>query len=258
MISYIDTNRKLQKVIFLLLFTGLFIGNCFAGSNIHQDFNDLLQRYVVGEKFDYDALFNNRQDLQKLYNYIDMLEQQNPDNWLEAEALAYWINLYNAATIELVLKNYPVKSIKDIGFLFSSPWKRKIVKVNGKDLSLDDIENKIIRKKFKDARIHFALNCASLGCPPISNSAFNSSELDRQLDAACKRALRSANWVKITEDKILVTKVFDWYKDDFIDYAGSVREFIARYRPEDREKILDKNRKLEYFDYDWSLNKVAK
>jgi hypothetical protein len=257
----VNTKKVLRTVRWGLIIIGLFVGYGIAGTekaNLHQDFNEILQQYVVGDKFDYDALYQNKQDLQKLYNYVDLLERQNPDSWSENEALAYWINLYNAATIELVLKNYPVKSIKDIGFLFSSPWKRKVVKVNGKELSLDDIEHKIIRKKFKDARIHFALNCASLGCPPISNTAFTPAELDKQLDAACKRAIRSSKWVKITDNEIWVTKVFDWYKDDFVAYAGSVREFIARYRPEDRDKIMDENRELKIMDYDWSLNKVAK
>jgi hypothetical protein len=226
--------------------------------DIHRPYDILLQLYVSGTSFDYDRMWRNEEDLERLSDYIDTLENITPSDLPEKEALAYWINLYNAATLESVFKHYPIESIKDIGgFLKKSPWNRKVVKVAGRELALNEIENDIIRKQFNDARIHLALNCASIGCPPLRNRAYLGDKLDEQLDEACNFALNDERWVKITDQEIRVSKIFDWYKDDFKAYAGSVREFIAKYRETDREAIMDDNRQLEYMDYNWDLNKVV-
>ena len=237
----------------------------FASSNgdkgpeaLHQPFAALLQKYVVKTRFDYEGIFRDKADLQQLYDYVDQLETQRPGSWSKPAALAYWINLYNAATLELVLQNYPVKSIKDIGSLFSSPWSKKVVTVEGNALTLNNIENDIIRKQFDDARIHFALNCASIGCPTLAKTAYTANVLDAQMEAATHNALNSTNWVDIGEDRLLITKIFDWYGEDFTKDAGSVRAFIARYRPDDREVILNPETKLLYKDYDWKLNIAEK
>lgn len=224
---------------------------------LHQPFDLLLQLYAKNDRFDYAAIHQTPADLQRLREYIRTLGKLDPSGWERAHALAYWINLYNAATLMLVLDHYPVESIKDIGTLFSSPWKKEVVTVNGQKLTLDEIENAIIRKQFNDARIHFALNCASLGCPPLANRAYTGDQLETQLEAATGRVLSDANWVRITPKELQITRIFDWYEEDFVKAAGSVREFIVRYRPADRDKILDKNRKIEYLDYSWQLNKIG-
>jgi len=227
-----------------------------APESLHRPYDILLQLYVSGARFDYDRMWRNEDDLQRLADYVDTLQTRDPSEWPREAALAYWINLYNAATLNLVLQNYPVKSIKDIGGFMKSPWSRKVARVAGKELTLDDIEHKIIRPRFKDARIHFALNCAAIGCPPLSNRAFAAETLEQQLEAACYAALNDPRWVEVTGREIRVSKIFDWYRKDFEEYSGSLREFIARYREKDRETILDETRKLTFKDYDWSLNKV--
>lgn len=225
--------------------------------NIHRPFDIILQLYVQGARFDYQALYENSDDLQRLYEYIDTLETVNTVDLTRDDALAYWINLYNAATLALVLQNYPVKSIKDLGNLFRSPWKRKVVNLalHG-ELSLDEIEHDIIRRQFDDPRIHFALNCASIGCPPLQRRAYIGGTLDPQLDQAVQSTLSSEQWLKVTEQRIEVTKIFDWYKDDFSSSEGSMREFIARYRRDLRKILLEEPRKIEFMDYDWKLNRV--
>lgn len=225
-------------------------------ANLHRPYDILLQIYVSGVSFDYNRIWRNEDDLQRLSKYLDTLQTLDPAQWSREAALAYWINLYNAATLKLVLQNYPVKSIKNIGGFMKSPWSRKVVVVAGKELTLDDIEHKIIRPQFKDARIHFALNCAAISCPPLSNRAFTAETLEQQLEAACYFAVNDPRWVEVSEREIRVSKIFDWYKKDFDEYAGSVREFIARYREKDREAILDENRKLNFKAYDWNLNKL--
>ncbi len=226
-----------------------------APGALHEPFGQILQRHVSGVRFDYDSIVMNPEDLNRLSEYIDSLEARNPAKWPPQDALAYWINLYNAATLELVLKHYPVSSIKDIGGVFGSPWKKKVVVVAGIELTLNDIENDIIRPEFKDARIHFALNCASIGCPPLADRAYIGDTLDAQLDLACERALNEDQWVEVTEEVLQLSRIFDWYEADFEEYAGSVREFISQYRKEDRGAILDSHRALKYKKYDWDLNR---
>lgn len=225
--------------------------------NIHRPFDIILQLYVQGTRFDYQALHEDSEDLQRLSEYIDTLETVNTVDLTRDDALAYWLNLYNAATLELILQNYPVTSIKDLGNLFRSAWKRKVVAValHG-ELSLDEIEHDIIRRQFDDPRIHFALNCASIGCPPLQRRAYIGGTLDSQLDQAVKNTLRSEQWLNVTEKEIEVTKIFDWYKDDFRSSGGSVREFIARYRKDLRKILLEEQRKIDFMDYDWKLNRV--
>ncbi len=255
---------NLFKIVILIAVAfGIFAPKIYAQNselpeNLHQTFDELLQKYVHGNRFDYEGIFNNKKDLQQLFDYVDLLEKQNTASWEKNDALAFWINLYNAATLELVLQNYPLKSIKDIGGLFSSPWKREVATVAGRKLNLDAIENDVIRKEFGDARIHFAVNCASIGCPPLANYAYSGKQLDAQLNENTKRALNDPNWVKITEDKLWVTKIFDWYKGDFEADAGSVRKFIAKFRPADQQIILDDSRKIETMDYNWNLNQFEK
>ncbi len=146
-------------------------------------------------------------------------------------------------------------SIKDIGgFMKKSPWKRELVTVAGRKLTLNNIENDIIRPDFGDARIHFALNCASIGCPPLSDEAYAADRLSEQLDAACRVALNRDQWVQVDENKLKLTKIFDWYGGDFEKDGGSVLDFVRRYRT---ETIPEGNLEIDFMSYDWSLNIIA-
>lgn len=244
------------KILFASM-TVLVIALCgsIKAGELHHKYDLLLQKYVKNGRVDYAAFHRSKQDVAALGAYIETLEKTNPDKLTKNDALAYWINLYNAVTLRLILDNYPVDSIKDIGGLFSSPWKKKLVQVNGRTLTLNQIENEIIRPKFKDARIHFALNCASIGCPPLASHAYLGNSIDKQLDAASSYALSRENWFKLT-NSIEVSKIFDWYAQDFIDYAGSVRHYIARYRPELKSVLLDETKSLAFKSYNWKLNKT--
>ncbi len=246
---------KFINRFFLLAVLVFALNQQASAGELHQPFDQLLQKYVVNGLVKYDDLHRAKKDVALLRDYVHSLEQINPEKMNKKEALAYWINLYNAVTLRLIIDNYPVGSIKDIGGIFSSPWKKKLVIVNGKNLTLNQIENEIIRPKFKDARIHFALNCASIGCPPLAAHAYQAGSLDRQLDKASKIALSQENWLKI-DKSIRVSKIFNWYGQDFIDYSGSVRQYLARYRPDLRETILDEKKSLKFMDYNWDLNKT--
>ena len=243
----------------LLLAAGLgsaLVPSAARSDDIHAAWDAPLTRYVTDGGVRYDAWSRAAADRQALAEYVDRLEATDPASMSRDDAMAFWLNLYNAATLELVLAHHPVKSIKDIGGPTSSPWKHPVVTVAGRGYSLDAIENDVVRPTFQDARIHFALNCAALGCPPLARHAFRAPTLSDQLDEACRRALNDARWVEASQRRIRPTKLFDWYAADFEHEGSTVRKFLARYRPTDAAAVLDEDRRLEYRDYDWSLNQA--
>lgn len=223
----------------------------------HSGYSALLARYVTDDGVRYAAWKDNADDRAALTAYIVLLAAQPVSEWEAQEegrdaALAYWINLYNAVTLDLVLESYPLKSIKDLGGLFSSPWKQKLVTVEGDPLTLNGIENEIIRPRFQDARIHFALNCAARSCPPLRAEAFVPDRLEVQLDEQRRKFLTDERFVRRDGDKIVVSKIFDWYKDDFVAAEGSVEKYLRKYLEDGGAKW-----KIKLDDYDWSLNESS-
>lgn len=222
---------------------------------------DLLERYVVQDRWvDYNAWRTSNEDRAALQEYIDSLAATDIFALEQDAQIATWINLYNALTVDLMLDNEPVASIKDLGSMMTSPWEPVMVTVAGRELSLNDIEHEILRKDFEEPRIHFALNCASVSCPPLSAREFTADNLDSLLDEASSRALHDEQWFDAAgcggaygSGTLRVTKLFDWFKDDFGGEDG-VRAFIQRYRPELRFQLSNTGCTLEYMDYDWSLN----
>jgi hypothetical protein len=210
----------------------------------HAAWNTLLQKYVST-----DGVVNY-EHLQKeeavIEAYINKLGKNTPEkSWGENEKLAYWINLYNASTVSLILKNYPLKSIREIG----DPWDIVFVKAGGKEYSLNDIEHNIIRKEFNEPRIHFALVCAAKSCPPLLNEAYVADKLDKQLQQQGVKFINNPKKNEIATVNIKISKLFDWYKGDFIK-QGSLIDFLNGFA---KTKISD-DAKIGFMDYDWSLN----
>jgi hypothetical protein len=187
----------------------------------HALWTAVLKKHVVGERLDYAALAKDRATLDQ---YLAALHAVKPDalaGWTREQQFAFWINTYNAHVVDLVTRNYPVASIKDIGSLFSSVWKKSFIEMpalhpSGKPakLSLDDIEQTILRPKFKDARVHAAVNCASASCPALRNEAFTAEHLNEQLDEQVKRWLADTtrNRFDKSKSRIDVSQIFDWFK----------------------------------------------
>jgi len=250
--------RSIRSRLLVVMFFGAGSLSATAFQNesdlVHHAFDQLLKKYVAGENVRYGRWKESTEDQKALQHYINQLSRQSPSKWGHPEGLAFWINLYNALTLNLILENYPVASIKDTGSLFKSPWNKKIISIEGKRLTLNNIENDIIRPQFKDARIHFALNCAALSCPPLAAGAFLPSQLNSQLDAATKSALQKSRWLKIENGQLQVTKIFDWYSDDFVKDSGSVQQFIYKYLPSLQREVKEKRLKLEFMSYNWQLN----
>lgn len=209
----------------------------------HSEWTKILQLHVSESgKVNYRAFKNNRESLK---NYLDNLANHAPNkNWSNAETKAYWINAYNAYTIQLILDNYPLKSIKDL----NDPWGQTFFKINGKMMSLNTIEHKILRP-MDDPRIHFAIVCASESCPKLLNYAYAAETLNIQLDQAARDFINDASKNSITASKITISKLFKWFKSDF----PKGEAFITYLNTYSTLKINPET-KINYQNYNWSLN----
>ena len=223
----------------------------------HASFTGVLKKYVRGETFDYAALKKNPATLKSYLDTLANVPKAKYGKWTEDQQMAFLINLYNAATLELVIDHYPVKSIKKIGGLLGNPWKKEVVRLWGEKVTLDHVEHDLLRPNFKDPRIHFAVNCASIGCPALRPEAFQAAKLDAQLDEQGRNFLRnpSKNRVDTEEGTLYLSPIFDWFKEDFVKKSGNVVKFIYPYLKKSDQALLQKGGlKLKYTDYDWDLN----
>ncbi len=209
----------------------------------HNLFDILLKEYVSNDgNVNYSGL---KKVEGKLEEYLNNLSSHPvEDSWTKNEKLAYWINAYNAFTIKLILKNYPVKSIMDINN--GKAWDLKWIKLGSKTYSLNQIENDIIRPQFKEPRIHFAVNCAAESCPPISNRAYTASNLESMLEKNAKNFITNSKYNSISEKNIEVSRIFDWYGADF----GNLIDYLNKYA----ETSIKSSAKVKFKEYDWSLN----
>ena len=211
----------------------------------HADWNTLLKKYVTDAgNVDYK---NFKNDISSLDAYLKQLAENDPaNNWSKKERLAYYINLYNAATVKLILDNYPIKRIKDI----NKPWGKKWVRVGNTTYSLGNIEHKILRK-MNEPRIHFAINCASYSCPKLLNVAFTAANMETLLQKATNGFINDTKRNKISTNKVQLSNIFKWYKKDFTG-NGTLIEYLNTYLT---TKIND-NADIDYLKYDWSLNEA--
>ncbi len=230
----------------------------------HDPWQALLTKYVNDadssgiNRFDYEAV--TPVDLQRLVDYLDYLQKLEPRQFNLPEQLAYWVNLYNAKVVELVIQSYdqndPVSSVRQLrsGVFTPGPWKRETFKIVFQDLSLDDIEHGILRPNFQDFRIHYVLNNASLGCPNLLKTALDGENNEAVLQKAEQDYLNHARAVRIEGGDLVLSALFDWYSVDFADSKQGLLDYLkAKVAPELAEAIsADATTR---FDYDWSLNK---
>ena len=213
---------------------------------------ELLTKYVANGYVNYAGF---KRDETRLDQYLEVLEQVDPERLPREEQFAFYINAYNAWTIKLILTGYPgVTSIKDLGSLLQSPWKKEFVRIHGKTLTLDDIEHGILRPRFKDPRVHFAIVCASKSCPPLIAEPYLGASLDAQLNRSTRDFLNTPANYRLDRNTFWVSSIFKWFAEDFNkDVVG----FYAKYAEADLKKSLETNRgriEVKYLDYDWSLN----
>lgn len=218
----------------------------------HQIWNELLQVHV-----DDAGLVNYKgfiKDSVRFKEYIDLLSSAHPNkkNWSREEQISYWINAYNAYTVQLIIRNYPVASIKDIkdGVPFvNTVWDIKFINIENANYDLNNIEHGILRPKYKEPRIHFAINCASASCAPLRNEAYTAAKLEAQLEDAATKFINNPSRNEISENKALLSKYFTWFKGDFTDKM-TVIEYINQYA----ETTISEDAEIDYLDYNWKLN----
>jgi hypothetical protein len=244
----------------------------------HAAFTALLKKHVVvvdGGKSSKVKYAELKKEQTQLKSYLDGLSKVSASEfnaWSKPQRMAFLINAYNGYTLELILQNHPVKSIKDIGGVFDNRWKRKFFKLLGDDGYLDKIEHEMLRKPgaYNEPRVHYAVNCASIGCPALREEAFTADKLDQQLEEQAVRFLSDKSRNRFSNGKLEVSRIFDWFKVDWESgYTGfdgkappikSREEYFARYakvlsdNPADQAKLAEGKNTISHLEYDWSLN----
>ena len=215
----------------------------------HSAWDSLLKKYVNEAGFvDYDGF---QQDRQKLQDYLEYLNQNAPQkSWGLNEQFAFYINLYNAATVEIILENNQPESIKDIGSTVNPVWIHDFIKVGGKEYSLADIEKGVLQK-MGDPRIHFAINCASYSCPKLQNKAFTASNVDELMKKSAREFVNSGKNDLNDSSNPKLSSIFKWYKSDFTDSGMNLIQYVNQYA----DNKISEGASIDYKDYDWSLNK---
>jgi hypothetical protein len=236
-----------------------------AGSAVtvdHSVWDKLLKAHVVAgpDGLNRVAYANLKKEHAALKGYVAALQKVDPATLDKPEQFAFWVNLYNAKTIDVVLDKYPVKSIKDVSLggglkslVGGGPWQAKIMKVSGVDLTLDDIENTILRPIYGDNRVHYTVNCASVGCPNLSTEAYTGAKLEAMLEAGAKAFINSPRGVLIEGDKIKASSIYDWFRADFGGSEATVIEHLKKYASPELAARIAKVGKIASYDYDWKL-----
>lgn len=260
----------MKKIKFLVSFTmiALLLSSCSfrkksfsataESAPSHEQWSVLLTKHVKDNgNVDYEGFIKDSVDLNQ---YLDLLSKNAPnkEKWTDDERLAYWINAYNAYTVQIVIRHYPINGIKEIASglnipFVSTTWDIKFIELGGERINLNRIEHGIIRKEFDEPRIHFAVNCASISCPVLRNEAYTAEKLEEQLTDQTETFLNDSTRNNFySAKKAEVSKLFTWFEGDFKKNEQSVIDFINKYS----DQKLDADAELTYMEYNWGLNDV--
>src|SRR3954463_10590521 len=241
--------RPCSFVLLVLLTAAVATASVRAADNWTDTYDRLLKKYVSGGGVKYAAWKTSAGDLKDLQTVVDGIGSANASSMSRNDQLAFYINAYNAWILHEVVEKYPTKSVKDALFTF---FTSKRIKVAGEQTSFNALEKETIRSKFSEPRVHFALNCASQSCPPLSSDAFRGGNLEAQLEKLSRNFVNTPKGVTYQDGAKTaeLSKIFDWYKDDFKD--GGPIAFINKRR----SKPLPNDVKINYQNYDWALNEV--
>ena len=231
----------------------------------HSLWGDLLERYLITgtdgiNRFAYGDVTDA--DREVLKAYLQLLADTPISSFNRSEQMAYWINLYNALTVEVILDHYPTESIRDIdispGLFSDGPWGKKLLTIENEKVALDDIEHQILRPIWRDPRIHYAVNCASLGCPNLQPAPFDAGMLDRQLDEAAIDFVNHQRAVDIRDGEIVVSSIYRWFRDDFGREDQEIIAHLKAYATPDLAMKLENFSSIGDDAYDWRLNDQSK
>ncbi len=226
----------------------------------HQNWQKLLKKYVRTGAADginrVEYVKVNGADKKTLEIYLAELQKQKVSTFNRLEQKAFWINLYNAKTVQLILQNYPLKSIKDIHLIpnQNGPWEAKLLEIESQKISLNDIENHILRPLWKDLRLHFALNCASVGCPNLNSSAFTARNLDSLLNKGAKDFVNSKRGVELKGKQLFLSSIFDWYGKDFGNSDKEILDTLKGFTEPKLQLSIKQFTGTIQYQYDWTLN----
>ncbi|MBM9576192.1 DUF547 domain-containing protein [Leptospira sp. 201903070] len=247
-------HRRNHSFFFIpILILVLFTGSLSAFDHAHSKFSNELRKYVQNGLVDYTSWKTNRTALDSYLQTLSAVDEKEYSSFTKSEKLSFLINAYNAFTIRLILDHYPLKSIKELGGLFSGPWKIEFFNLLGAKKNLDWIEHEKLRKDFQEPRIHFAINCASKGCPPILNESYQAAKLEEQLSFVAKKFLSDSKFNRYDESaKILyLSKIFQWFQTDFTRKNGNLLSFFNENSGLPPVPVAAE---IQYLDYDWNLN----
>ena len=242
--------------MFMWLIIMLFVSLNYANPVQHGEWDVLVKKHVSKNGMvDYQGFLKDKKQLQV---YLDKLSANKPTSkWSKNEKMAFWINAYNAFTVKLILDHYPINSMKDIkkGIPFvNSVWDITFIPMGKEKIDLNYIEHSILRKEFKDPRIHAAINCASFSCPLLRNEAYYASRLDEQLNDAMRKFVNDTQRNQLDKSNIKISKIFSWFAGDFKLNGSSVVDYLNKYA----KKRVQPNAKIDFLEYQWELNDVVK
>ena len=260
----------------ILLFAALLLGSSAWAQFDHgyARWDALLKKHVrwlpdqKQSRVDYTAFAADRAELKRVLDAMSAVKPAEFEGWTRPQQMAFLVNAYNAFTVELILTRWPdLKSIKDLGSLIQSPWKKKFFVLLGEERHLDWIEHEQLRPRYKDPRVHAAVNCASIGCPALRPEAFVAPKLDAQYDDGMQRFMADRTRNRVAGGKLEVSMIFKWFREDFEQGQmgfNKLEDVFARYaaqlsdKADEQQKLRDRALPVGFLDYDWSLNAVGR
>jgi hypothetical protein len=265
---------SMRKILFLLLTMLLCLPAWAQFDHGYTGWEALLKKHVrwlpdqKQSRVDYDGFKADRAALMKVLDAMSAVPQAEFERWPREQQMAFLVNAYNAFTVELILTRWPeLKSIKDLGSLLQSPWKSKFFVLLGEQRHLDWIEHEQLRPRYKDPRVHAAVNCASIGCPALRPEAFVAARLDVQFDDGMQRFMSDRTRNRVAGGKLEVSMIFKWFREDFEQgWLGfqKLEDVFARYaaqlsdQPDEQRRLRERALPTNFLDYDWSLNVVGR
>jgi hypothetical protein len=248
---------KTARVLAIVFFSTL----AMSAAEFDRSFAKLqraLDKHVRDGRVNYSALKANPAELNAALDEMAAVTKAEFDGWPQSQQIAFLINLHNASTLRLILDHYPLKSIKDTGTILRGPFKQPVVRLFGETTTLDHVEHQMLRRNYREPRIHFALVCAAKSCPPLRSEAYVSERLDAQLDDQGRLFLgdKEKNRYDSKEGALYLSPIFKWFRKDFERKSGSVVKFVTPYFPADARSKIEtaKSLNIRYTDYDWLLN----
>lgn len=231
-----------------------------AGSVDHSAYATFLAKYLVEDDGVHLVAYGavTADDKGALAAYVADLQALDPTALARDEAFAYWANLYNALTLQLILDEYPVKSIRELksGLISIGPWGRELAEVNGVALTLNEIEHEILRAFWDEPRVHYAVNCASIGCPNLKATPWTGAGLDADLDAAARAYVNHPRGVSAENGRVTASTIYKWFREDFGGDEAAALDHIRLYADDELKAALDGVTRIRKYDYDWSLNEA--